>query len=132
VPVEHRVETFKVRQFDQDTGEPLPMSESVEKTTTMIDVPGHGILMDVNKDFGLPKIVLVGGKRILFRWQGMATGGSTEMLAWLGFNRAETVEDFAKALDEYAHLISFNWVAADADDILYRVRMDVPKRDLST
>lgn len=42
-------------------------------------------------------------------------------------NRAENVDDFDRALG-YASIAPFNWVVADADDILYRVQVDLPDR----
>jgi penicillin G amidase len=130
-PVEHREETFRVRRFDAD-GAPLPQDQSEEQTVTMLDVPDQGILMDLMADLGIPDALATRPvtNRLLFRWVGFQ-GGTTEALTWLGYNRAESVGDMEAALDEWSSLASFNWIAADAQDITYRVRMDIPARTVT-
>ncbi|MFW5875223.1 MAG: penicillin acylase family protein [Myxococcota bacterium] len=125
-----RTETFHARRFDDD-GAPLPMEMSERKEVVMHDVPGRGVLLDLGADLGIPDALATGdgNKRLLFNWVGMK--GTTESLAWVGYNRAETVEDVETSLDEWGVLTSFNWIAADQDDITYRVRMEIPDRDLT-
>jgi penicillin G amidase len=125
--VESRTETFEVRQFDAD-GVPLPVSQSTETTLTMYDVPGQGILLSLMEDMGIPDALVARpvSNRLLFRWVGFR--GTTEAATWLGYNRAESIGDVEESLDAHSSLASFNWIAADAEDITYRVRMDIPDR----
>ncbi|MFW6067574.1 MAG: penicillin acylase family protein [Myxococcota bacterium] len=131
VPVEARTEVIRVRQFD-GSGAPMPVDAATEEEIVAHDVPGHGVLLDLTNDLGIPDFVVSQQPtaKLLLRWVGFDE--STDALAWLGYNRAETVEDLESAVDEWGTLTSFNWVAADEDDIVYRVRMDIPDRDLST
>jgi penicillin G amidase len=129
MPVEPRQETIRVRAFDGD-GAPLPMDQSREETLTMYDVPGQGVLLNLQEDMGIPDSLVTRpvSNRLLFRWVGFERG-TTEAATWLGYNRAEDVGDFEEALDTGSSLASFNWIAADADNITYRVRMDIPDRN---
>lgn len=82
------------------------------------DVPGHGVL--------LPGDILpipIGGP-FLVRW----TGFVGRPARWfMELNRVRSLDDFEQAVDRMREM-NYNFVAADATGIAYRVGVDVPVR----
>jgi len=113
-PVVHRSEDVIVR----DDGAPAGVGHTV--TMDFEDVPGHGIL--------LPPALLplpVGGP-YLINW----TGFQPRPQRWfMELNRVASLDDFDAAVKRMREMM-FNFVAADATGIAYRVGVDVPVRDV--
>ncbi len=120
---------------DDDTvrigGEPVPIARRAEyfavagddaQTETIIDVPGHGVLLP--RGFA-PLPLTDGNRRVMVRWAGDTP--TTEADAFHGVDTARTLDDFESAVDRM-ELGAFNFVAATADGITYRSSPRVPDR----
>jgi len=110
VPVETREEVIPIRGGQ---------SESI----VIRDVPGYGVLFDPSFA-GVPVPLTGEGREVLLGWTGFKARSS---LYFLELDRAQSVEELEAAV-ERAPELSYNWVGADADDIVYRVSLEVPKR----
>ena len=114
-----REEIILVRQPGDPVGEGRPISY------TMRDVPGHGVMLPPNL---VPIPVAKPGYELMLAWTGFlpsTPGGIIEL------NRAQSIEDFDRAIEGQGSL-NFNFIAADAQGITYKVGVRVPDRDLST
>lgn len=109
VEIQPRVEEIVVRGAD-------PVTLTVE------EVPGYGLL--IPDDFS-PFPVTSRDRRLLFNWTGFRP--TSEVHCFLEFDRAGTVEEFERAVDQF-EVGSFNWIAADVDGITYRSHVLVPDR----
>lgn len=109
VAIETRTETIEVRG-----GEPVDV--------VLERVPGHGVLLPEDLS-PFP----IGGpdRRLLFDWTGFRP--THEGIAFLGFDTASSTEDFEEAVGLLENG-NFNWIAADADGIVYRSHVLVPDR----
>ncbi|MBI5514659.1 MAG: penicillin acylase family protein [Deltaproteobacteria bacterium] len=87
------------------------------------DVPGLGVLLP--RDFA-PVPLTTGTDRVLLRYVGFGRG-TVEADVFLAMDRARDVGDFEAQLRRM-ELGSFNFIAADARDIMYRTRTLVPDR----
>ncbi len=85
-------------------------------------VPGYGVLLP---DDVVPLPLVDPGRRVLFNWTGYRVTNDPE--GFFRFNVAESTADFVEAVD-LMELASFNFVAASADDIVYRSSPIVPYR----
>ncbi|HSD89294.1 MAG TPA: penicillin acylase family protein, partial [Kofleriaceae bacterium] len=115
VPVVHRSEDVVVR----DPGAAAGVGHTV--TLDFEDVPGHGIL--------LPAALLplpVGGP-YLVNWTGLAP---RPQRWFMELDRVASLDDFDAAVGRMREMM-FNFVAADATGIAYRVGVDVPVRDVA-
>lgn len=92
------------------------------RTETVIDVPGHGVLLP--RDFA-PLPLTDGNRRVMVRWAGDTP--TSEADAFYGVDTASTLEDFESAVDAM-ELGAFNFIAATADGITYRSSPRVPDR----
>ncbi len=114
-PIAHRSEDIIVR----DPGAPAGTGHTV--TLDLEDVPGYGIILP---DELLP--LPIGGP-FLVNW----TGFSPRPQRWfMELNRATSLDDFEAAVDRMREMM-FNFVAADATGISYRVGVEVPARDVA-
>lgn len=110
--VVHRTETIVVR----DAGAPAGVGHEV--MLDVEDVPGHGILLPPEL---LP--IAVGGP-YLVDWTGLAP---RPQRWFMELNRVASLDDFEAAVSRM-HEMMFNFVAADASGIAYRVGIEVPAR----
>jgi penicillin G amidase len=86
------------------------------------DVPGYGVLLP--SDFA--PVPLVGpGHAVLYNWVGFRA--TNEANLFVAVDRARTVDEFDMAVSK-SEIASFNFVAADANGIIYRIRALVPDR----
>jgi penicillin amidase len=86
------------------------------------DVPGQGVLLP--NDFA--PVPLVGpGRAVLFRWVGFAA--TNEARLFLAIDRAETVDAFDDAV-RTSEIAAFNFLAADAAGLAYRIGLRIPDR----
>jgi len=111
VPIARRSEFFAVAG-----GEP--------QTTTVIDVPGHGVILP--RDFS-PLPLTDGNRRTMVRWAGDIP--TSEADAFYRVDTAETLEDFESAVDQM-ELGAFNFIAATGEGISYRSSPRVPDRGM--
>jgi penicillin amidase len=85
------------------------------------ELPGLGVLLP--SDIA-PIPVASPGRELLLRWTGFDPGVGKGLLA---LNRARSRDDFEAAVDQMPGM-GFNFVAADAEGIAYRVGLRVPDR----
>lgn len=109
VPIARRSEYFAVAGDDP-------------QTETIIDVPGHGVLLP--RDFS-PLPLTDGNRRTLVRWAGDTP--TSEADAFYHLDTAETLEEYEAAVDQM-ELGAFNFIAATTDGISYRSSPRVPDR----
>jgi len=86
------------------------------------EVPGQGVLLPT--DF-TPVPLAGAGNRLLLKWTGFAP--TNEAAAFTALNRARTVEEFERGVDQM-ELGAFNFIAADRRDISYRSHVTLPDR----
>lgn len=110
------VKTRKEKILVRDDG--VPAGEGHVEEIDYEDVPGHGVL--------LPGDILpipIGGP-FLVRW----TGFVGRPARWfMELDRVSSLDDFEQAVDRMREM-NYNFVAADATGIAYRVGVDVPQR----
>lgn len=119
VDVVEREEIILVRQQGDAVG------EGRELLYTMRDLPGDGVILPPNL---VPIPVAKPGYELMLKWTGFlpaTPGGIIEL------NRAQSIQDFDEAIEGQGSL-NFNFIAADAEGITYKVGVRVPDRDLST
>lgn len=109
VPMQRCVETIAVRG-------------AASVTLTIEDVPGYGVLLP-NNLFPLP--VTASGQRVLFAWSGFRP--TEEASVFFDFDVADSVAAFDRAVQRM-EIGAFNFIAADARDIVYRSHTLVPDR----
>lgn len=117
VPAVHREEIIVVRGPDD------PVGQGMSRALDIVDVPGHGILLPTDL---VPLPLGEPGDRLLMRWTGFQANAFHGLL---DFNKAESIDEFETAVDGWNG--NFNFVAADAGGITYRVGTKIPVRDLS-
>jgi penicillin amidase len=110
VPVVEREEVIDVR-------------DGSSELITIRDVPGRGVIFDPSFA-GIPIGLTADGRSVMIGWTGFKARSS---LYFLELNRAQSVEEFDAAVQRIPEM-SYNWLAADQDDIAYRVSLEVPKR----
>ena len=109
-------ETIRVRGEGQAAG------EGDERTTIVEEVPGFGVLLPTN----LVALPLVSrGRRVLLMYTGFTPRDTSDAL--LDMQRATTLDEFDEAISG-ATTLGFNFIAATAEGITYRVGLDVPNR----
>lgn len=89
------------------------------------DVPDYGVILPAEL---LPLPVAAGGRELLANWTGFRA--TAEERCFSAMMRATTIDEWEQGVD-YMEVAGFNFVAATADDISYRVNILVPDRDLS-
>lgn len=113
-PVTTRVETIKVKG--------LP-----DRTVEIREIEGYGLLLDsLLGSLGLDEVLLVdAARKLLFNWTGFRA--TNEARAFLEMARSASVDDFEAAVD-LMEVGTFNFLAADAEAITYRVHVLIPDR----
>lgn len=91
---------------------------------TFYDVEGYGLLLP--RDI-VPIPVAGPGRELLFNWTGYTARDGRGLIS---LNTARSVDEFEAAVDQLGQL-NFNFLAADAQDIAYRVGVEVPKREVT-
>ena len=87
------------------------------------EVPGFGVILP-EEILPVPLALLADGD-LLFNWIGF--GGTNEASAYMAIDRSANVDEFDAAVD-LLDVGAVNFVAADAEDITYRVHTHVPDR----
>lgn len=95
-------------------------------TLEIRDVPGYGVILPQEL---LPLPIAPAGSELLANWTGFAA--TAEELCFSRMSQATTIDDWEVGVD-YMEVAGFNFVAATADAISYRVNILVPDRDLGT
>lgn len=89
------------------------------------DVPGYGVIVPETL---LPLPVSAPGRQLLVNWTGFQATAEERCFFEMGI--AEDIDSWEQAVD-IMEVGGFNFIAATADDIAYRVSILVPERDLS-
>jgi penicillin amidase len=90
------------------------------------DVPEYGVILPVEL---LPLPIASAGRELLANWTGFR--GTAEERCFSTMMRSTTIEEWEQGVD-YMEVAGFNFVAATASEISYRVNILVPDRDLSS
>ncbi|MEZ4309230.1 MAG: penicillin acylase family protein [Polyangiaceae bacterium] len=98
--------------------------EGNDTVIELTDVPGLGVVFQGSFS-GVPLPIAGPGKQAIVGWTGFRARSSKYFLA---LNRAADIPEFEQAVDAIPEL-SYNWVAADKQDITYRVSLEIPKRN---
>ncbi len=91
---------------------------------TVIDVPGHGIILPPEL-VGSPLPIADGGREALVGWTGFRARPARFFRELM---RVQSVDEFESAVDRMVEM-TYNFVAADAEAISYRVGVEVPARN---
>lgn len=91
---------------------------------TVIDVPGYGVIMP-SALVGSPLPIAGAGKEVLIGWTGFKARPARYFRE---LNRVQSLDEFEQAVLRMPEM-SYNFMAADATGISYRVGVDVPKRN---
>lgn len=95
-------------------------------TLTVYDVPDYGVVVP---DQLIPLPVAGPGRVLLANWTGF--GATNEEQCFMRMSQAQNIDEWEAGVD-YMEVAGFNFVAATAEGISYRVNIKVPDRDLST
>ena len=90
------------------------------------DVPGFGVMVP---EALIPLPVSAPGRALMVNWTGFAATAEEQCFARMA--EAEDIDSWEAGVD-LMEVAGFNFVAATAEDISYRVNILVPERDLST
>lgn len=90
------------------------------------DVPDYGVILPEQL---IPLPIAATGHELLANWTGFAA--TAEELCFSRMSQASTIEEWESGVD-HMEVAGFNFVAATAEAISYRVNILVPDRDLST
>lgn len=90
---------------------------------TVADVPGHGVIMPSSL-VGSPIPIAGAGREVMIGWTGFQARPAR---FFRELNRVQSVDEFDEAVKRLPEM-SYNFVAADASGIAYRVGIEVPKR----
>jgi penicillin amidase len=103
--------------------ETIAVRDGGAKVVDVLDVPGYGPVLppDLFGQFNPARP----GKRLLFGWVGFRPTDDEQ--AFFDFGTARNVDELAAAVEK-ATTAGFNFMAADATDVIYRVGVDVPAR----
>lgn len=103
--------------------EVIDVRDGSAELITITDVPGHGVLFDPSFA-GVPVPLTTDGRPVMIGWTGFKARSS---LYFLELNRAQSSDELEAAVGRIPEM-SYNWIGADAKDIVYRVSLEVPKR----
>ncbi len=118
VEVVKREEIIIIREQGSAVG------EGTMRAIEELDVPGYGVLLPPDL---VPIPVGEPGDRYLMNWVGFEANAFPSLL---DFNRVQNIDEYDAAVDGFGG--NFNFVAADADGITFRVGTRVPDRDISS
>lgn len=101
--------------------EEVRIRDAAPRMIEVTEVPGYGVILpDI-----APLPIVNTGEEILYRWTGFAP--THEATGFAAMNSATNVAEFERAVD-MMEIASFNFVAADQNEITYRSSMTVPTR----
>lgn len=106
--------------------EVIEVKDAEARTFEIHDVPDYGVILPVEL---LPLPVAGAGRELLANWTGFAA--TAEELCFSRMSQASTIDEWESGVD-HMEVAGFNFVAATAEAISYRVNILVPDRDLST
>lgn len=107
----------RIETIDVAGGEPVVL--------TLHDVPDYGVILPEQL---IPLPVAPAGRELLANWTGF--GATAEEECFMRMAQARNLDDWEAAVD-IMEVSGFNFVAATAEGISYRVNILVPERDLS-
>lgn len=90
------------------------------------DVPDYGVMLPADL---IPLPVSAPGRALMVNWTGFKATSEAECFARMG--QAQNLDEWEAGVDRM-QVGGFNFVAASAEGIAYRVNIDVPDRDLSS
>ena len=102
--------------------EEVRVRDAAPRTIEITEVPGYGVILPDNI---APLPIVNTGEEILYRWTGFMP--THEAQGFAALNAATNVAEFERIVDTM-EIASFNFVAADQNDISYRSSMTVPVR----
>lgn len=102
--------------------EVIEVAGSAPTTIVARDIEGFGVLLPPDL---LPVQIAAPGNALLLNWTGFTA--TNEEASFFGMNTAQTIEEYEAAVD-LMEVGGFNFVSADADEISYRVSINVPDR----
>lgn len=117
LPILRREEIITVRAPGRAAG------EGTDRSLEVLTVEGHGVILPTSL---VPLPLGDPGDRLLMNWIGFTASAFPSLL---DFNRVASIDEFDVAVDGFGG--NFNFVAADADGITYRVGTRVPVRDVA-
>jgi penicillin amidase len=106
--------------------EVIEVKDAESLTFEIRDVPDYGVILPPEL---LPLPVAGAGRELLANWTGFAA--TAEELCFSRMSQASTIDEWESGVD-HMEVAGFNFVAATAEAISYRVNILVPDRDLST
>lgn len=104
--------------------EVIAVAGGASKSYSVGDVEGYGVIVGNALPLD-PGLVIDTDRSLLVQWTGFKP--TVEALAFLGMGRAQSVEEWEKAV-ELIEVGTFNWLAADASTISYHLNTHVPDR----
>ncbi len=106
--------------------ETIAVANGASRVVTFRNVPGYGFIVP---DDLLTDLATIGvfdpGHAVMLNWSGFDSTG--EETGFVGFSLAESLSDFNDAVDT-TQIAGFNFLAASAEGISYRVRFRIPDR----
>ncbi|WP_181234485.1 penicillin acylase family protein [Enhygromyxa salina] len=105
--------------------EPIEVAGGEPVILEVQDVPGYGVIVP---DSLIPLPVSASGRKLLVNWTGFAA--TNEEACFARMSAATDIPTWEAGVD-LMEVAGFNFVAATADAISYRVQIKVPDRDLS-
>ena len=102
--------------------EKIEVAGEAPHTFVVRDVPGRGVLLPADI---VPIPIAAPGHALLLGWTGFAA--TNEEQSFFGMNVASSIDEYEAAVD-LMEVGGFNFVAADANEISYRVNILVPDR----
>jgi penicillin amidase len=106
--------------------EPIEVKDGETVLLQILDVPEHGVILPAQL---LPLPVAPTGRELLANWTGFRA--TAEERCFSAMMRSATIEEWEQGVD-FMEVAGFNFVAATAAEISYRVNILVPDRDLTT
>lgn len=102
--------------------EVIEVAGEAPQTLEVRDVPGYGVLLP---DDIVPIPIAAGGNALLLNWTGF--GATAEEQTFVAMAKATDIDEYEAAADTM-EVGGFNFVAASAEGITYRVNIHVPDR----
>jgi penicillin amidase len=103
--------------------ETIHFRDGGSKEVEVVDVPGYGVLMPASQ-VGSPIPIAQDNREVLVGWTGFSVRTANYFLE---LNRVASITEFEEAVLRMPEM-SYNFVAADASGITYRVGVEVPAR----
>ncbi|HLT38567.1 MAG TPA: penicillin acylase family protein [Enhygromyxa sp.] len=106
--------------------EPIQVKNGETVLLQVRDVPDYGVILPADL---IPLPLAPTGSELLANWTGFRA--TAEERCFSAMMRATTIEEWEQGVD-HMEVAGFNFVAATASEIAYRVNILVPDRDLTT